>query len=192
VVALREISRQAQIFGNAKAVIAWLNDVEHWDGSKQTIEWLSLGCLENVGGNEEVFPHTGVDQPTWLVAPDDETDQTLCGWLTSLWTLQEACLRPDMLLCNRQFELLTLPNTAVTFDNLVALLAFAVGSYSSLESPFESVVNRAQRPESMKRGTVLEYEGIIPLDSKRTRRVLETLPPNAIGVIQCPRRVRNA
>ena len=29
-------------------------------------------------------------------------------WFTSLWTLQEVILRPDMLLCNRNFELLSL------------------------------------------------------------------------------------
>jgi hypothetical protein len=35
-------------------------------------------------------------------APEDSIN----GWLPSLWTLREACLRPNMRLCNKNWEIL--------------------------------------------------------------------------------------
>lgn len=46
-------------------------------------------------------------------------------WFTSLWTLQEACLRPDMVLCNRNWTPLTAgPDTIVTLDGVVGLINY--------------------------------------------------------------------
>lgn len=54
--------------------------------------------------------------------------EAACGWFTSLWTLQEITLRPDMILCNRRWEPLRLDNVAegpiVPMDHIIALLAF--------------------------------------------------------------------
>ena len=45
------------------------------------------------------------------------------AWFTSLWTLQEVCLRPDMLLCSKDWELLTVGDSEpVPFDGLVSLV----------------------------------------------------------------------
>ena len=117
--ALIEISRQAQIFGNAMVVVAWLNDINDWTGLRRTIMWLSTYCLQNYGGHGEILPEIEEGLRTGLVLDegprDDEYSSTPCGWLTSLWTLQEACLRPDMALCSVDFELLTVgKDTVVT------------------------------------------------------------------------------
>jgi len=60
----------------------------------------------------------------YALAPGISRKEMLpCGWLTSLWTLQELCLRPDMWLCNRNSELLPagLEETPVTMNTLIAL-----------------------------------------------------------------------
>ena len=53
------------------------------------------------------------------------------GWFSSLWTLQEICLRPDMWLCNAGFEFFAVDNGAVlvAFNALVALTARCVLKY---------------------------------------------------------------
>lgn len=184
--ALQEISRQAQIFGNATTVVAWLNDIEDWAGLRHTIDWLSMYCLRNRGNGEEVLPEIDENLRTGLVVNEklaDEYPSTPCGWLTSLWTLQEACLRPDMVLCNKDFELLTVRNdTIVTLDSLAALLNYSIGFYS--QGPFETLVNRHRAPEQLEIGSVVEYERLNAPDSNRTRRVLGSLPPNATGLIE--------
>lgn len=51
-----------------------------------------------------------------------KSQMQVVGWFSSLWTLQEICLRPDMWLVNRDWELLTVGNgVPVSFDTLVAL-----------------------------------------------------------------------
>jgi len=44
------------------------------------------------------------------------------GWLGSLWTLQEACIGPDMWLCNWNWEVLSLVDgQSLQLDGLIAL-----------------------------------------------------------------------
>ena len=185
--ALLEIARQAEIFGNATSVVAWLNDIQDWTGLLKTIEWLSLYCIQNCGDTEELLPDIDVGLSTGLVMNDDESDviyvKTPESWFTSLWTLQEACLRPDMALCSRSFELLTVGNdTVVSLDSLAALLNFVIGVYN--QSPFETILNRTRAPERLEVGTVVEYEGMNPPGSLRRRRVLQKMPPNVNGLIE--------
>ena len=45
-------------------------------------------------------------------------------WFSSLWTLQEICLRPDMRLCNKNWEVLAVgehEQLHVGMDDLIAL-----------------------------------------------------------------------
>src|SRR5208282_6351573 len=46
------------------------------------------------------------------------------AWFTSLWTLQEVCLRPDMLLLNQKFEFLSLTpdRAAISLSDIVHLV----------------------------------------------------------------------
>jgi hypothetical protein len=183
--ALLEISRQADIFGNASAVMAWLNDINDWTGLRQTTEWLCRFCISGYGATEPDLPDVDVSQPTGLVirdcGEDDAYSRIPGGWFTSLWTLQEACLRPDMLLCNKNFELLVIgDNTVVTLDALAALLNFAIHHYQ--QGPFETILNSKTTPEKSKPGTVLEYENLNKSSAKRQRWILEKLPADAVGV----------
>jgi hypothetical protein len=185
--ALLEIARQAEIFGNATAVVAWLNEITDWTGLRKTVEWLSLYGLQNRGDTNENLPLANVASPTGLILDDDKLDsdylKTPGSWFTSLWTLQEACLRPDMALCNRSFELLTVGDgTIVTLDTLAALFNFVIGLYS--QSPFETVLNRTKASETLEAGTVVEFGEVNLPGSLRRRRVLQKLPENATGVVE--------
>ncbi|KAF2255483.1 hypothetical protein BU26DRAFT_545097 [Trematosphaeria pertusa] len=185
---LIEISRQADIFGNATVVIAWLNDIPRWDGLRRVIRWLSEFCLENytiVNASEKLPPDLD-DETTGLVEEDPidcDHSSITTPWFTSLWTLQEACLRPDMMLYNRNFECLTVGrDTVVTLESLAALLNYTVGSYD--QSPFETIVNASKIPESARAGTVLDYEDLNSASSGRQRRILGQLPKQSKGILE--------
>jgi hypothetical protein len=58
------------------------------------------------------------------------------AWFTSLWTLQEICLRPDMIPCNEQWEPVTISNhIAVSFIDLIALIAATSEMLASTQVP---------------------------------------------------------
>lgn len=185
---LIEISRQANIFGNASVVIAWLNSITSWCGLRETIRWLSMFCLKNYTylNTDQVFLPPDLDsQSAGLVLEqsnpiDPDHTSTPASWFTSLWTLQEACLRPDIILCNKDFEILTVGhNTLVTLEELAALLNYAIGDYG--QSPYESVVNLEKTPQHMRDGSVLEFEHLNSSASGRQRRILEDLPKTLKG-----------
>jgi hypothetical protein len=122
--ASQEISRQAQIFRRAKHAIVWLNQFGSWKRVEEALNWMSLVYL-------------GVDQPTDANIRNMAThlfgeythepgvargSMEISGWFSSLWTLQEICLRPDMWLCNAEWTLLQVgKGTPVAFNSVVAL-----------------------------------------------------------------------
>jgi hypothetical protein len=137
--ALEEIARQATIFRKAQYAIAWLNTIEHWSGLKGAVEWMSLKymlhtSLEYSAGQldmdsevrstfESASTATGLFQPYEYRAGIHRSDMVPLGWFTSLWTLQEACLRPDLLLCKQDWEILSAgPQMPVPLDGLIALM----------------------------------------------------------------------
>lgn len=81
-------------------------------------EELPAWILDLDGGNREVELELASD-------PEDaRTELSIDGWFSSLWTLQELCLRPDMVLFDRQWHAFTLGgpgNQAIRLDDLVAL-----------------------------------------------------------------------
>ncbi|KAH6971535.1 hypothetical protein BKA56DRAFT_594458 [Ilyonectria sp. MPI-CAGE-AT-0026] len=130
-----EIARQAEIFQNSEHSIIWLNRLESWEGLQSAISWMSLVYL---GVDRDPFYRTTSQSKsgTWpegnctgLFEKYDfgpnirRSSMTLCGWFTSLWTLQEVCLRPDMWLCNGDWELLTVgaERKPVPINILIAL-----------------------------------------------------------------------
>ena len=51
-----------------------------------------------------------------------ESDLKPSAWFTSLWTLQEVCLRPDMLLCSKHWDMLTIGNgQPISLNSLTTL-----------------------------------------------------------------------
>lgn len=142
-VARDEIARQAKIFRAAKYAVAWLNDVESWTGLHAALKHFSINHLR---GQCEL--------PEWmldLAESDKELEMELNyskdyfdefpfiapgevnAWFSSLWTLQELCLRPDMIFVNRQWRPFAVGGKPVRLDDLAALC-----SEDSLEISSES------------------------------------------------------
>ncbi|KAF2250759.1 hypothetical protein BU26DRAFT_549449 [Trematosphaeria pertusa] len=121
-----EIANQAAIFKLSTLSGAWLNFVSSWTGLESAIIWLSLVYLECGGySDEETSRHItdameGEQFPTGLVTLKDGI-YFLEGWFTSLWTLQEICLCPDMILYDKDWRPLALDNFRIPFDHVPAL-----------------------------------------------------------------------
>jgi hypothetical protein len=151
--ALIEISQQGAIFSDAASVVAWLNHVETWHIMQDVLTWLGLFCLHTsvaIEDGEYVVP--GLPSPEGSISERMELDDWTSGilaaltfeqaaqglkaaapaaWITSLWTLQEAYLRPGPALYNKRWEPLAIRrDELVTFDQPVALdnLALEVNS----------------------------------------------------------------
>ena len=71
------------------------------------------------------------------------------AWFTSLWTLQEVCLRPDMLLCSRDWEILTVGHgMPVPFDGLVSL-SEQITNHAPMEKEMEKEEAMSHRFDSI-------------------------------------------
>jgi len=131
-----EIANQGTIFKRAFLACAWFNWIPSWDGLRNAIEWLSLvyvDCNEPSAFRLQEARDKAklrAEEPTSLLYPHqsaaegraDVTDSQPSGWFTSLWTLQEVCLRPDMLLCDRNWRALTVGrHFHVSLDHIIAL-----------------------------------------------------------------------
>jgi len=130
-----EISRQGTIFGTAAAGVIWLSDYEDWNGLRCAIYWLCLKYLEKTGPPEHqalaakllpVFSKFA-EAPTglwmsyeWNGTASNPTQPM--GWFSSLWTLQEACIMPQMVFLNRSGQPFRIGNDLASLDSLVALL----------------------------------------------------------------------
>jgi len=124
-----EVASQASIFKGAKHAIAWWNTdsaPETWDGMCSAIQWMSAVYLDLQfsDGDESsirIPPWKTHDQlqATGLFSPDMIT----LPWFSSLWTLQEVCLRPDIWICNKNLDFLTIGDNGalVAFNTLVSL-----------------------------------------------------------------------
>lgn len=155
-----EISRQAAIFRNAKRCIAWINQCQSWNGVESALRWLALRFLAE----------TNMDEPTTYTVPQQELsamfEQSMSPvevvnvvkgseaglqvghlepWFTSLWTLQEAALCPDLELYSRHWQRLELNGlgavsltTFGVFLHTAGLFAFP-GTRQHVSVPFSSV-----------------------------------------------------
>jgi hypothetical protein len=151
--AIQEISRQAEIFKGAKHGIVWLNRLGDWEGVEAALEWMSLVYL-------------GVDHPSDANIRNTATQlfedypyepgvsrhsMEVTGWFSSLWTLQEICLRPDMWLCNADWALLQAGNgIPVAFNTVIAITqecAQVLQERVSLEGLAEHYSGMATKPQ---------------------------------------------
>lgn len=130
----KEISRQARIFNSARYVVAWHNEVESFDGLRSILEWKALHLLRFQAQADEDRRLTRIerawDNIAWkqsgLLKPRsgklDWASLELNPWYTSLWTLQEVSLRPDLWICSKDWNFLSLDgNTPLPFSGFVAL-----------------------------------------------------------------------
>ena len=143
-----EIARQAAIFGTSHFTGAWLNDIDDWNGTRHAMAWLSgQYFLQTSWGSGFRFGDTA---PHFINAPQiespisnvdlsvleqnahcpanilsEEQDQ-VPSWFTSLWTLQEFCLRPDMILYDKHWRPLRIDDEEIIhLDELIAFMHFA-------------------------------------------------------------------
>jgi len=143
-----EIGRQASIFMTAKFAVVWFNRLDGWEGLKAALMWAGIKYLSrdasDTFGTEQHLSRVSDDamQPcgmtrsatvetegspdaAWVFQDQNEEAVTPDPWFTSLWTLQEACLRPDMVLCDKNWNVFGLgePETQfpVLLDHIVAL-----------------------------------------------------------------------
>ncbi|KAJ4245094.1 hypothetical protein NW757_010104 [Fusarium falciforme] len=110
------------------------DNTEQWTTLPLVVEWFCVQFIKNNQLYDDNQPVTAkeVQQNKKLVGSMELTE--LAGtsnattegdnfnpWFTSLWTLQEICLRPDMLIASRNWNLLALNGIPVAFDEIVAL-----------------------------------------------------------------------
>lgn len=144
-----EIARQASIFRHAVVALAWLNDVKSWNGTQAALNWLCLGFLMKLklsGENGSPLDADAVRQRAFEAANaptefcetsgSNSYNRQPNAWFTSLWTLQEICLRPDMIPCNEQWEPVTVSNhVAVSFIDMIALCCATSEILASIRVP---------------------------------------------------------
>lgn len=144
----QEVDKQGKIFQNAAAAVVWLSSIDDWQGLEIAVLWFSAKYLHDSRSQRESNERNSREQAVlanWLQDLEIQANEVntgllenytysgresfqsadLCGWFTSLWALQEVCLRPDMLLLNRNWtEFVVGPrDLRVTFDNLLAMVA---------------------------------------------------------------------
>jgi Heterokaryon incompatibility protein (HET) len=122
-----EISRQSSIFQQSSVCMAWINDANSWEGVTRSTNWLGISYLENTTrpghynteGMKDEF-RKEADQFSELLQGsrmlqshehdhlvDINSGSRPTVWFSSLWTLQEAALCPDLLLVDRDWRPLT-------------------------------------------------------------------------------------
>lgn len=128
-----EIARQAQIFRKAKVVVAWLNEVDDLQALGDLLSWQALQLLRLRAGSKQKRRDELVAK-IWKRAAGKRTGlllprpghpiykMPLNPWFTSLWTLQEVSLRPDMSLSTRDWNLLALDgNSPLALSGLICI-----------------------------------------------------------------------
>lgn len=102
-----EVARQATIFHHASSCLAWINSVTSWTNLRASLRWLCLyflhaGCNSN--HYEDLLSKAShIQSPIELIA-EVNGEGEFEPWITSTWTLQESCLFPDIILCNKDWE----------------------------------------------------------------------------------------
>lgn len=144
VIAEREISRQALIFKNALHAVAWMNEITCLDPIKALLQWISLGLLQfPQDSQEEIFRRKLIDD-CWAELHNNQTGLVMSNslvisqnaldanhWSSSLWTLQEVCLRPDMWFLDKDFNYLSIEEgISISISGMTAI-------FSAFQSSFQ-------------------------------------------------------
>ncbi|KAI6089416.1 hypothetical protein F4821DRAFT_231003 [Hypoxylon rubiginosum] len=114
--ARQEIAKQAAIFSLAESTIVWFCNLDSFGPLEDLCHLLAVNAIRYPGGGKdacdrycqriekllEEFRITESSCPLKSQSTDlgsRRWDEFLHEWFSSLWTLQEACMRPDMWLC---------------------------------------------------------------------------------------------
>lgn len=134
----REIKRQARIFTSATKVVAWFPDISNFEGLTMLSKYMALNCLKGPQTETDLYETildnawkiTQDQQIEWYTEPKQQSNEinAFNGWFTSLWTLQEVSLRPDMMFSTADWKILSLNSTdPLRIDGLVAIFRSSMG-----------------------------------------------------------------
>ncbi|KAI0140729.1 hypothetical protein BJ166DRAFT_472864 [Pestalotiopsis sp. NC0098] len=109
----QEIANQSAIFKSSQRCLAWINDVESWDVVEHALDWMCIKYLTIASVVEKEkcdrllkkLAH-GADHPIALmrvVFPSNMVSGEPSSWFSSLWTLQECVLCPDIELYSKHW-----------------------------------------------------------------------------------------
>lgn len=141
----KEIAIQAAIFSHAETAVAWFNTIDKFGPLEDICHMLAMNVLRYPGQFDEIQLNECLDRLSRLnkelmneplliplariglktTYPDDMAwDKVLDEWFSSLWTLQEACMRPDMWLCTRSWKPLKshASGTPIPLDCVLSLI----------------------------------------------------------------------
>ncbi|KAI0169865.1 hypothetical protein GGR52DRAFT_486477 [Hypoxylon sp. FL1284] len=106
-----EIANQARIFRGSKTCIAWINDVESWDPLLCALDWLALRYLRvtsriEIPNYEERLERAAskAASPLGDLIREKTNKAEPSSWFSSLWTLQESVLCPDLELYTKEWQ----------------------------------------------------------------------------------------
>ena len=176
-----ELARQATIFRHAATSVAWLNDVSSWRDTEAAISWIGLDYLRasppaphpgsRDRGLEEItaalassVPHSCGLVTYYLQGGGLEA--RVPGWFSSLWTLQESMMRPDMLFLNARWEPLCVGqrDTPITLAGMVSLMTTHMrvkvgGSFFTYNHSVSTLTTTdgAEAVDTLLRGTMLPF-----------------------------------
>lgn len=136
-----EIARQAPIFYNSKRCVAWINQCHSWKGIKNALAWLSSQFIHATTQEQDTLESKIVTrQLSFLSKPAMDPVEIVefiredlnammepDPWFTSLWTLQEAVMCPDIELYSRDWERLS-----VIEDHHLSLTTLVVFIYTTM------------------------------------------------------------
>ncbi|KAF2967109.1 hypothetical protein GQX73_g6484 [Xylaria multiplex] len=142
-----EIHHQPTFLRQAKCAIAWFSDIPKWSLMPGVMQFLGLEIFEstvalehddvekikraktdilgNLAGTLEI-----VDDPGDM--EESGNDIYANGWFRSPWTLQECCVRPDMILADANFDFLTATTGYPVAINDIAAVLVAMNSLPSM------------------------------------------------------------
>ena len=155
-----ELMRQGSIFHNAQTAVAWLFEVEDWRPTAAALAYMAIEYHNNCTSDDtELTPlYEMVLETTARFAGDrcglvlgdfDDEEKEVIGWFSSLWTLQEALMRPDILLLNRNWEPLTVWHVTITLDTIASLVMCRHMSFNSGRQAMQQLALARERDKRL-------------------------------------------
>ncbi|KAK1675986.1 hypothetical protein BDP55DRAFT_118276 [Colletotrichum godetiae] len=141
--AAQEIANQTSIFKGSSHCIAWINDVESWNGVLAALDWMSLKSQSLLSNRDTDAIKDRISETTQAATvamellkrkrregmeglvdlADDLTAGEPTFWMSSLWTLQECILCPEIQLYTRTWTRLEdRSGTAISLRTLMVFL----------------------------------------------------------------------
>lgn len=162
-----EISRQAAIFRHSRRCVAWLNQCPGWKGVVDTLKWVAFTFLKSTTRDDEATKlyarslsalTASMSGTIELMRYDSSSSaETFDPWFTSLWTLQETVLCPDIELYSRDWVRLQVNEREPL--SLTTAAVFLSIAFLYCTSAQDNNIPFFRRPEYLKRAGELIAPG---------------------------------